>query len=127
MTGDLLRSISRRWVGAGAVPSNFNIMFVADFELKEAYIDGAKAARRGLSLIDNPFEDSAKRANWATGHRTASIGRSEPVSYLRIRKSASYRIPAVCASTVGTETEPVKRQDMRWPSRRPQHAKPQEP
>ena len=57
-------------------------MFVADFQLKEAYIEGAKAALNGAGLDHNPFEDDTKRATWATGHRTAAIGRAEPVSYV---------------------------------------------
>jgi hypothetical protein len=57
-------------------------MFIADFELKEAYVEGAKAARTGVGFDHNPFVDDAKRTNWAKGHRTALTGYSEPVSYL---------------------------------------------
>jgi ribosome modulation factor len=57
-------------------------MFIADFELREAYIEGAKAARAGVDFDHNPFEDAGKRTNWAKGYRAAVTGQSEPVCYL---------------------------------------------
>ncbi len=58
-------------------------MLVADFRLKEAYIEGAKAARANVSADRNPFKEDGTRTNWAKGHLAASTGRSEPVSYLK--------------------------------------------
>ena len=44
-------------------------MFVADFELKDAYIEGAKAAHNGLGLNTNPFNEGTKHVTWQIGYR----------------------------------------------------------
>ena len=61
-------------------------MFVTDFELKSAYVEGAKAAQERVSLHRNPFDDN-QRDNWAKGYRAVVDGRFEPVSYLSVKAS----------------------------------------
>ena len=57
------------------------VVAVADFELKAAFIEGAKAARDGLELLRNPFAEIAKRESWNAGYRTVRSGCLEAVSY----------------------------------------------
>jgi hypothetical protein len=66
-------------------------MFITDFELKSAYVEGAKAAQGRASLQRNPFDDYWKRANWAKGYRAVVNGYSEPVSYLSANASIELR------------------------------------
>jgi ribosome modulation factor len=47
----------------------------SDFESKDAYIEGAKAAQSGLALKENPYSTFEKRSIWASGHQTATDGR----------------------------------------------------
>jgi hypothetical protein len=46
------------------------------FEMKEAYIDGAKAALSGIAPGNNPFIDGTARAHWIRGHSSVL---SEPI------------------------------------------------
>ena len=46
----------------------------SDFESKDAYIEGAKAAQTGVALNENPYSNLEKRSIWASGHHTATDG-----------------------------------------------------
>jgi len=56
-------------------------MVIADFELKAAYIEGAKAALSGMAPRNNPFREAGKREFWTMGYRTVTTGGLQPVSY----------------------------------------------
>jgi hypothetical protein len=61
-----------------AFPSKWHVYFcdleLSDFELKDAYIEGAKAGHTGLALNENPYSTFEKQAIWANGHQTATDG-----------------------------------------------------
>jgi len=50
------------------------VMVTADFELKVAYIDGAKAGHSGMEPDRNPFRETVKRDFWTLGYRSATSG-----------------------------------------------------
>jgi|HubBroStandDraft_2_1064218.scaffolds.fasta_scaffold964948_1 hypothetical protein len=60
---------------------NRRITPLADFELRNAYFEGAKAARDHMSIDHNPFTEADKRTNWARGYQTVVNGSYEPIDY----------------------------------------------
>ena len=46
----------------------------SDFESKDAYIEGAKAAQTGVALKENPYSAFGMRAIWASGHQAVTDG-----------------------------------------------------
>jgi hypothetical protein len=50
-------------------------MFVGTFQLRAAYVDGAKAAMNGDSIQANPYSADA-RDEWHRGYRTVIEGRA---------------------------------------------------
>ena len=57
------------------------------FALKEAYIDGAKAALTGVTSSHNPFFEGAARAHWNRGHSMVSFESIRTVQF-RVAPSA---------------------------------------
>ena len=49
-------------------------MAAADFELKDAYIEGAKAGYNGMRPVSNPFDDVNSRRFWLLGYATVTAG-----------------------------------------------------
>jgi hypothetical protein len=60
---------------------NSTIRPLADFEARDAYFEGAKAAHNQMSIDHNPFTEADKRTNWARGYQTVVNGRCEPIDY----------------------------------------------
>lgn len=57
------------------------MLVVVDFQLKDAYIEGAKAAWDRFELACNPFVEAARQESWNAGYRSVRWGCLEPVSY----------------------------------------------